>query len=106
MIKDCEITFVIQGQVVDATKKTIASIRKLFPESKVILSTWKGENIDEIFTDKVIENIDVGPTVIEFNKNLKPRTVNINRQIVSTINGLKSVDTKFAVKILDKNEHF
>jgi len=103
MIKDCEISFVIQGQVVDATKETIASIRKLFPESKVILSTWKGQNIDEIYADKIIENIDVGPTVIEFNKDSKPRTVNINRQIVSTINGLKSVETKFAVKIRSDN---
>jgi len=103
MVNDCDITFVIQGRVVDLTKETIASIRRLFPGSKIFLSTWKGQCLDGFFVDKIIENDDVGPTVIEYDKNDKPRVVNINRQIVSTINGLKLVDTKFAVKIRSDN---
>ena len=104
MINDGDITFVIQGQVLDVTNDTIASIKQQFPESYIILSTWAGQNIDNIYVDKVIENIDVGSTVIKYNKRSKAHTVNVNRQIVSSINGLKAVDTKFAVKIRSDNK--
>ena len=103
MINDSDITFVIQGQVVDRTKETIASIRRLFPGSEIILSTWEGQDVDDLYVDKVIVNSDIGPTVIEYKRNGEPRAVNINRQIISTINGLKSVNTKFSVKIRSDN---
>lgn len=104
MVNDCDITFVIQGRVVDLTKETIASIRRLFPGSKIFLSTWKGQCLDGFFVDKIIENDDIGPTVIKYNKHSKPHTVNVNRQIISSINGLKAVNTKFSVKIRSDNK--
>ncbi|MFT6835366.1 MAG: hypothetical protein ACJA0H_001404 [Francisellaceae bacterium] len=103
MLNDHDVTFVIQGLVLDTTKTTVSSIRKIFPESYIILSTWIGQDTASISVDKIIENDDVGGTVTRYNKYSKPHTVNVNRQIVSSFNGLKSVDTKYAVKIRSDN---
>ena len=44
-----EITFVLQGPVVEGvTGRSVDNIKELFPESSIILSTWKGENVEGI----------------------------------------------------------
>lgn len=99
-----DITFVIQGPVIEQiTEKSITNIKNLFPESTIILSTWKNENIIDINVDLIIENNDPGPTILSYGKDNHPKTVNINRQICSTINGLNKVKTKYAVKLRSDN---
>ncbi|MCL9775434.1 WavE lipopolysaccharide synthesis family protein [Vibrio sp. S4B1] len=85
------------------TSTSISNIRKLFPNSYIIISTWNNAEVDNIAADRVILNNDPGPTIVEFDKKGNARTTNVNRQIVSTVAGLKAVRTKFAVKVRTDN---
>lgn len=94
-IDNSEITFVIQGALDQLTQKCIESINQYYKGSKIILSTWEGSNVDDFNVDEILLNKDPGNFMIHDNgvKN------NVNRQIVSTLEGLKKVKTKYAVKI-------
>ena len=92
-----DITFVIQGAVNrEDTQKTISSIKKFFPKSYIILSTWEGSNVSDFEVNEVILNKDPNGFKYFFNSEVSN---NVNRQITSTINGLKKVKTKYAFKI-------
>ena len=94
-----EITFVVQGPVIKGqTVEVLKSIRSNFNESKIILSTWENTNIDFDVNlyDRVIFNKDPGNF---WHSSIKGIMNNVDRQIVSTYNGLKSCDTKYAFKI-------
>ena len=100
-IPNKEITFVIQGPVFyenNITKKSCESIRQYFPESKIILSTWKNSNSSELNIDQKIESDDPGANSFLYINNNKIFN-NINRMIISSYNGLSFVKTKFAVKL-------
>jgi len=80
------------------THALINSIRKYFPESSVVLSTWDTEPYKQY-----IENIDYivlgpDPGVTWASKELKVTSA-INRHIISTKNGLPLVQTKYVVVI-------
>lgn len=81
-----EIAVVIQGGVSDKyTLEVLQSIKKHLPGSFIILSTWEGtKEIKGV--DLQINNTDPGATIL----NKEGQLNNINRQIVSTINGLKA----------------
>lgn len=96
-IESSEITVVVQGAVLPETKECLESIRKHLPGSKIILSTWAGSDLSDFDADEKILNIDPGAFTYEIEG--RKRTNNINRQIVSTLNGLKKVKTKYALKI-------
>ncbi len=102
MIKNKDITFVVQGLVIGKssdrkehryTLLCIQSIRKHFPESFIILSTWKGSDVKDLDFDLLVENDDPGVSILgDFSKNGF-------RQITSTIGGGKRVNTKYATKV-------
>ncbi len=106
MIENHEITFVIQGPVSSyegrnqnnsVTRQLIESIRKFYPESFIILSTWNNQNdLDqyEKIVDIIIKSEDPGPIGTK-----QSWFSNINRQIVSTRNGLEKSTTKYSAKI-------
>lgn len=92
-----DITFLLQGAYDEKyTDVTVASIRKYFSGAKILLSTWAGTKINkEIPLDDLIENDDPGGT-----KDKKVNFVNnLKRQLISTQNGLKRVDSKYVVKL-------
>ena len=97
-ISDKEITFVVQGAIYKVgernfTKELIKSIKQKHPESTVILSL----NSDELVNysqDILINCEDVGAIKVTGLKDL-----NVNRQIVSTLEGIKSVKTKWVCKL-------
>ena len=94
-----EITFVVQGAVAkEQTVEVLKSIREHFKESQIILSTWENTNIDfdENLYDEVLFNKD--PKNFPCDKVTKIMN-NVDRQVVSTYNGLKACKTKYAVKI-------
>lgn len=98
-IQNKDITFVLQGPIyqengINLTQKTCQKIRDIFPDSKIIISTWKNQQIQDMDCDRVLENNDPGP--VTNNQDLQN---NINRMIVSTVNGLKKVETKYAVRM-------
>ena len=88
-IDDKDMTIVVQGPIYEeVTKICLKTIRNYMPNSKIILSTWEGSNVEGLDFDEVIFNKDPGPSGSD----------NSNRQILSTINGLKQVKTKYAMK--------
>jgi hypothetical protein len=100
-IKGEEITFVVQGPVVadlnnGYTSKLCDSIKKFFPHSPLIFSTWSGQSVANLKVDRLIFSKDPGPLYLDENRIY---VNNINRQITSTIAGLEAVETRFAVKL-------
>ena len=104
MIDPADISFVVQGPVqsIDgrsqeegATERCLNSIRRWFPKSTIILSTWENQTIHCLDYDKLVVNQDPG----SLNSGPAGTFNNVNRQIVSTSNGLQTVETKYAAKI-------
>lgn len=93
MISSKDISVVVQGPVQhqdDLTKCVLESVRKHLPYAELILSTWKGSDVSELNYDVLLLNDDPGA----INK-----TNNVNRQIVSTRNGLQKATRRYAVKL-------
>ncbi|STO93159.1 WavE lipopolysaccharide synthesis [Haemophilus pittmaniae] len=80
-------------------KENLNNIRRILPGVKIILSTWEYSYVPDSFKfDKIIYNKDPGGL-----NGIKRREIdkanNINRQIISTYNGLNEVDTAYAIKL-------
>ncbi|WP_318441507.1 WavE lipopolysaccharide synthesis family protein [Photobacterium leiognathi] len=106
------ISVVIQGPVNSyqerkqeegVTKKCIESIRRYLPGSKVILSTWEGQNCEGLEPDILLLNKDPGGNIVAYDEDGNSKKLNFNRQIVSTLEGLKIVKTPYVVKIRSDN---
>lgn len=101
-IKDEELTFVVQGPI-DATTnlKSVQELMKdlalFFPNSPIIISTWDCVEAKRLPGDvKVVINQDPGAEIVVDKTNTLN---NVNREIISTINGLKEVRTRYSVKL-------
>lgn len=94
-----DISFIIQGLINQKiTKECLNNIRKYFPKSEIILSTYKGENIDGLLYDKVVlteDNFEAHPYLDKPGAKIN----NINKQIASTLAGLKEATKKYSFKI-------
>ena len=96
LIDPKDISVVVQGAVdVVLTPKCLKSIRKFLPGAEIILSTWEGSNTEGLDYDKLVLNKDPGYYICDEDFNIKN---NVNRQIVSTKNGLKTASRKYAFK--------
>ncbi|WP_439625415.1 WavE lipopolysaccharide synthesis family protein [Gemmata sp.] len=93
-----EISVVVQGPVDRAlTPRCLASVRKHLPGAEVVLSTWKGTDLAGLDYDRAVENDDPGAVVCTRSE---PKVYfNVNRQIVSTVNGLRAATRPYAVKV-------
>lgn len=91
-----DISVVVQGAVdIVNTPQCIKSIRKCFPGSELILSTWKGTNTVGLDYDILLLNDDPGGW-----KDEKTGFVNnLNRQLVSTKNGIAAATKKYCIKV-------
>lgn len=98
MILSSEISIIVQGPVVEnLTRRCLLSIRKIFPESELILSTWNFTPVDKLPFDKVVFSEDPGGILLAETKTHKYYS-NINRQIISTKAGLNAATRKYAIK--------
>ena len=99
MIESSEISVVIQGAFNNTiTPKTIDSVKRYLPKAEIILSTWEGTSVPEgLSVDKILLNKD--PGCYSYNNGPKTKKNNVNRQIVSTLSGLKTVKRKYTLKI-------
>ena len=99
MINSSEISVIIQGAFnATITPNTIASIRKYLPKAEIILSVWEGSELPEhLPVDKILFNKD--PGFCYYSDEKKSKKNNVNRQIVSTVEGLKAATKKYALKI-------
>ena len=100
MIESKEITVLVQGPILEFTKYSLESIRKYLPDSTIVLSTWEGSDTSNLIYDKLVLSKD--PGVLYSNskgKLTKTSAFNLNRQLVSTTNGLREISTKYALKL-------
>lgn len=95
MINSKDISVIVQGAINPTeTKKCISSIRHNLPEAEIILSTWEGSDIGDLDYDKLVLNQDPGAILIT-----KKIFNNMNRQLLSTQNGLKVASKKYVLKL-------
>lgn len=94
-IQSKDISVVVQGAVNrEITPHSLASVRKYLPNAEIILSTWKNTDVSGLDYDKLVLNDDPGAV---FEQEINAPN-NINRQIVSTLNGLKASEKKYTLK--------
>lgn len=101
MIKTEDISVVVQGAInKEETPKCLKSIRKFLPEAEIILSTWEGSDISAIdgLYDVLLLNKDPGCGYYYKNES-GIKSNNLNRQLVSTREGLKKATKNYAMKI-------
>ena len=98
-----KLSVLIQGPIIaedDITFKSIQSVRKHFPHSKIILSTWSdhknlfSKRFEEISNLVPLFSDDPGAYMVKPNS-----TLNVNRVIVSSYEGLKKINTEYTLKI-------
>jgi hypothetical protein len=104
-IKFEEISVIVRGLIVGAgetdekkkfTKRALLSVRQHLPGAKIILSTWKGSDVDGLDYDELILNDPpVAPTLLKSDGTLKFMTG--NNQIVAMRNGLEKSQQKYTL---------
>ncbi len=96
MISSKDISVVVQGAVdYKNTPKCLASIRKWLPDSEIILSTWENSDVEGLDYDILVLNQDPMGLYNRANNTIN----NVNRQIISTFNGIKKSSKKYILKI-------
>lgn len=91
-----DISVVVQGAVdKENTPRCLRSLRKYLPNAEVILSTWEGTDTSGLDYDIVLYNEDPGG----WRDGRTDIPNNLNRQLVSSKNGIKAASRKYCVKI-------
>ncbi len=96
-IKSSEITFLIQGPINPVVNLSIQQIKIFSPDSKIIISTTDITPGKITGFDEFVSCEDPGFFYYSKRKNASPN--NINRQIKTTLAGLKKVKTKYCFKL-------
>jgi hypothetical protein len=97
MIRPSELSVVVQGPVDQTrTPACLASVRRHLPGAELILSTWAGTDVLGLDYDQLVENDDPGAVPCTTDGRL---SYNLNRQIVSTVNGLKATARPYVIKV-------
>ena len=128
-IDSTEITILVHGKIEKQTKDVLNNIRKLFKDSPIILSTWRGSDITGLDFDILVENKDPGAKIFNapseakldeygfacFSINGKkykniPKPNNVNRIIKTVQAGIEKVQTKYCLRLrtdlILKNKNF
>jgi hypothetical protein len=97
MILSKDISVVVQGPIHtqdNLTKRVLESVRTHLPDAELILSTWKGSKVDGLDCDILLLNEDPGAL-----EKQPINSRNLNRQIVSTCNGIMASTRIFVLKL-------
>ena len=95
------LSIIVQGAINKfETPKCLKSLRKYLPQAEIILSTWEGSDISKLegLYDILVLNKDPG-TQQFFNPKGKIIYNNLNRQLLSTQEGLKKATKKYVLKL-------
>ncbi len=97
-IGSANISVIVQGAIDrQLTSKCLQSIRNYLPSAEIILSTWEETDTNGLDYDKLVLNKDVKTY---FNSDKPGEKVNnVNRQIISTLSGLRAATREYALKI-------
>ena len=99
MIYSKDVSVIVQGSVNKTeTPKCLASIRKYLPQAEIILSTWLGTDVSTLDYDTLVLCKDPSAVLM---KEFKHKEVynNMNRQLLTTKEGLKKAKRKYAMKL-------
>ena len=90
------LSIVIQGPITSVTTELVKKIKKELPQSEVIISTWKDQEIKFCSNDKlkILKLTDPGGYFSN-----KKEHLNVNRQILSTFEGVKISNKEYVFKI-------
>ena len=104
MINKKDLTFIVQGPNLKDTPRCIASIKKYYPESEIILSTWQSESLPSYTDVTVVSNKDPEKNYLMFKKTyngklFEEKLNNLHRQLITTRSALNRVKTPFCVKM-------
>jgi hypothetical protein len=103
-----DISFVVQGAIDRSvhsdtgrpvTQTCLESLRRHYPQSEIILSTWRGQDVSGLDFDLLLESEDPGGANVLPPESGRVQLDNMNRQIVSSRNGLLRASGDYAVKI-------
>lgn len=100
IIDSSEISVVVQGPIYKKeTLRSLKSIKRFLPNVEIILSTWKGFDIEKLkpFCDEIILNLDPGAVKVCWSKALQDN--NLNRQLLSTQVGIRHSSRKYILKL-------
>lgn len=111
-IRKEDITFVVAGKVdldVDnQVTRCLSSIRRFFPESKIILSTWKNSDLEDVekYCDELVLLEEPRKWLPRVYMNDQPagKRLTIDLQQISVHAGLMKVKTKYAVRM--RTDHY
>ena len=109
-IEPADVSVVIQGPVfndvcqnINYTKRACLSVRKHLPGAEIILSTWEGETTEGLDYDILVQSSDPGNFTFILSEKMDNDSshypMNINRQIISTLNGIKKSTRKYICKM-------
>ena len=97
------ISVVIQGPISNSTtwtKQACLSVRKYLPEAEIVLSTWIGNSTTELDYDILVQNQDPGSCEAFYKGVNGGKSINnFNRQLISTVNGIKAANRKYVMKL-------
>jgi hypothetical protein len=105
MVDPRDVSVVVQGPVIgneshcprlQLTRRCLESVRRHLPEAELILSTWRGASVSGLPHDVLVINDDPGGVPMDVKRRLMN---NVNRQIVSTLGGLRQASRPYAVKL-------
>ncbi len=91
-----DIGVVVHGEIKETTNETIRSIRKYLPGAQVILSTFDGENADDLDADIVVKSKDPGYCGF-IRKYPHEQKNNVNRELVSCRAGAEACSMKYCI---------
>ena len=96
-IESGDISVIIQGPVKRKyLTRCLESVRRHLPNAQIIISAWN-EDLSQYDADVKINNSPIPPS--QCSKLDGTRGNNLNRQLVSTISGLKRATRKYSVKM-------
>ena len=92
-----DLSVVVQGPMIpDVTERCLESVRRQLPGAQIVLSTWRGSDTAGLDYDVLVENED--PGAHPCHRRLSS-LYNLNRQIVTTREGLRRAGRPFALKL-------
>jgi len=111
MIDPREMSVVVQGPIAGGpgavdeerlTHRCLESVRRHLPGAEIILSTWEGADVSGLSFDRLVLSADPGAWNWCRDGEQSPlgkKHNNVNRQIVSTLAGLRVASRPYAVKL-------
>lgn len=98
-INSKDISVIVQGAIDnEETPKCLKSIRECLPDCEIILSTWQNSDTNGLDFDILVLSEDPGSVTVEESKH-QMFCNNINRQLISTQEGLKNAARTYALKL-------